>query len=182
MAGGRQPVQLLPEHPIGRTPRRLCPGPRRLTFHGTGAEEVSEVWYVVAHGALNPILDYPISAHVSGFGVLDRSIRVSVREEPARLVAGATLRLSVRADYFVDLSAEDSFLFAVERDFEAAWDEEAGLFVPTGGKQAAEDLHALFGEAEEQFIARNHAAIVGLLESGAQIQREWAKSIPAPRG
>jgi hypothetical protein len=154
----------------------------RLTFHGTGAERHSEIWYVMRGSELVEVLAYPTRAYVSGWCSFRREIRAIPLQRPETLLHGVSLEISFRADYFTDQLAsatqEDTQLFHEERLFHATWDDDAELFVPTPASQlSAADVEALFEDGDEEFFHRHRKIIEGLLRSDVLEQRLWAESI-----
>jgi hypothetical protein len=171
-------------HPaVGIIPRgdSYCLLINRLTFHGTGAERHSEIWYLKRGEELVEVLDYPTHAYVAGWCSFQREIRAIPLQKPEALVHGVSLEIKFRADYSTnEFMHENTPLFSEERLFHAIWDDEAELFVPTSNSQlSAADVDALFNEGDNEFFQRHRAVIEELLGSEVQAHRHWAEGIHA---
>jgi len=156
----------------------------RLTFHGTGVERHSDVWYVVRGKELFMVLEYPTRAYISGWCSFQREIRAIMLRRPEALVHGANLEILFRADYsdnhFSAPEHEATHLFREEHLFNAVWDDDAELFVPTSTSQLrAVDVEALFNDGDEEFFHRHRAVIEELLGSEVKERRLWAEGIHA---
>ena len=103
---------------------------------------------------------------------------ISIRS-PKALVHGAPLEILFHADYSKGgLGHEAQHLFSEERLFDAVWDDDAELFIPTSSSHlSAADVDTLFSDGDKEFFYRHRTTIEGLLDSEVKERRFWAEDI-----
>jgi hypothetical protein len=175
------------ENQKGREPAVLyvpgTPGAVAITHvngWGTGLFRRSTSWYRIAKGAPAPILSYPHSFHVAGWGMpFDRRLTSRILGVPNMLRPGLSLDLEFEIEYNISSQfvqpGSDSVLFSLSEMLSLEWSNTANTFVPRTAKDDFARLEELWLEGTAEFMCRNGAILQKLARTGTECQRRFVK-------
>lgn len=159
------------------------PGALVLTHvagYGTGVFRRSTSWYRIARTEPIPLLTYPLSFYVVGWGMpFDRKLTTKVLSMPRRLQSGAELELAFTIEYSIGQQFEhgstDSLLFSSEHRLSLDWDDAAGTFVPHTSKDDLGQIDELWNEGTDDWVTRNFAKLKHLALNGTPRQQQFIR-------
>jgi hypothetical protein len=153
----------------------------KLTATGTGMYRRSQVWHPLTEAVDSNIVDFPVEAHVSGWGLLfQRDIQGTVIQFPEYLYDGAVLEVHFSVHYESDsvYEGEETDLFSLNRRLVLTWDALGKLFVPSETSEISpQDVSLFFDDDERLFLKHNFKEIENLATVGTGAQRAWVKAL-----
>jgi len=157
------------------------PGALVLTHvdgYGTGVFRRSTTWHRIAKGQPIPLLSYPQSFYVVGWGMpFDRHLTSRLLSVPTMLRPGARLELEFTARYtmsseFPAESAESALFSAIYR-LSMEWNDSAQVFVPHAPTDDFSIIDQIWGEATDGFVRRNRERLDHLARFGTERQQRF---------
>jgi hypothetical protein len=157
------------------------PGALALTHvdgYGTGVFRRSTSWYRIAKGEPIPLLSYPQSFYVVGWGMpFDRYLTSRLLSAPTMLESGARLELEFTARYTMtgEYPAEsaESTLFSAFHRLSMEWNDSAQIFVPHTASDDFSIIDQIWAEGTDGFIRRNKERLAHLALFGTEGQQHF---------
>ena len=147
---------------------------------GTGVFRRSTSWYRIAKGTPSPLLSYPYSFYVAGWGMpFDRKLNSKLLRIPPALAQGAPLDLQFDVTYSIGCEVaregEESLLFSTTEKLSMEWSEFANSFVPRTAMDDFTRIEDIWEEGTDGFIKRNTNRIQEIVQSGTETQRRFIR-------
>ena len=147
---------------------------------GSGLFRRSTSWYRIAKGEPVPMLSYPYSFYVAGWGMpFDRKLTSKILSAPLILRTGMSLDLEFDVEYTIGAQfvrdSCSSVLFSLSEELSLEWSDTANTFVPRTPEDDFARIEELWREGTDGFIRRNTVLLQNLARCGTEQQRHFIR-------